>query len=302
MKEENFIGRDSEARALLSNAEQNRASLVIGEAGMGKTALLEFIAPLLKQMGKLILTERVGPGFGSWLKEVYEGLWTHGLISKQSKDLQADYKTWRKTHGNNDERAKALLELCENQNIILVIDDATGVTPSNRPWLIKFVESSTVIACIEPAALKKANTKRFWKHFDEIKLEKLNKNESTQMLEKLVNQYKVNADDMQIYQRSVLDLAQGSPFELKRLVKYHSTEALIKSREIISNAEIFVERDTKQIALAPILFIIGAFAIAGRYIARVQGDMDFYVLSAILLGALIVFAPVLRAALKPRSK
>jgi hypothetical protein len=70
----------------------------------------------------------------------------------------------------------------------------------------------------------------------------------------------------------------------------------------MSGSEIFVERDVKQLALAPLLFILTAFGIAGRYIARVQGDMDVYVLSAILLGLFIVAAPLLRMTLKPRSK
>ena len=97
-------------------------------------------------------------------------------------------------------------------------------------------------------------------------------------------------------------MAQGSPFELNRLVKYHSSETLVKSREIISGTSSFVERDVRQLALAPILLIIGAFAVAGRYIARVQDDMDFYVLSAIGLGLLILFTPLIKAALKPKSK
>ena len=76
----------------------------------------------------------------------------------------------------------------------------------------------------------------------------------------------------------------------------------MKSREVHSGSQIFVERDVKQIALAPLLFILGAFTIAGRYIARVQGDMDVYVLSALGLALMIIFAAPLRSALKPRSK
>jgi len=71
---------------------------------------------------------------------------------------------------------------------------------------------------------------------------------------------------------------------------------------VISGTNVFVERDVRQLALAPIILIMGSFVVAGRYIARVQGDMDVYVLSAIGLGMLIVFSPFLRAALKPRSR
>ena len=302
MRLEDFVGRDAEARAIVSNADAKHSTLIVGEAGVGKTALIDFVSPLLESSGKLVMTSRVGPGFGSWLKEVFEGLWNKGLIPDQTTSLSDDMKAWGKQHRSNDEKAQHLISVCEGASVIITIDDAANVTPTNRPWLVRFVESCTLIAAVDPAALKKAGTKRFWKQFDEVKLERLSKNESAALLDTLMERYTVTADEPEIYKRSVLDLAQGSPFELHRLVKYHSSEALVKSREIISGSHVFVERDVKQIALAPILFILGSFTIAGRYIARVQGDMDVYVLSAIGLGVAIVFAPFLRAALKPRSR
>ena len=298
-----FKGRDAEARAVLANVEHKHSTLIIAEAGLGKSALIEFISPILQSEGKLISASRVGPGFGTFLKEIFGGLWNHGLIPEQTKDLLEDQKTWGKRWRSNEEKARNLVELCVKAgNVIITIDDAGNVTPTSRPWLIKFVESCTLVCAIDPAALKKGGTKRFWKLFDEVRLEPLSKKESSELLDALIERYNVTTDDLEIYRRSVLDMAQGSPFELHRLVKYHSSEALVKSREVISGTNVFVERDVRQLALAPLLLMMSAFVIAGRYIARVQGDMDIYVLSAIGLGVMIVFSPFLRSALKPRSK
>ena len=302
MNIDEFVGRDAEARTILASVEHKHSSLIIAEAGMGKSALIEFISPILQSEGKLISTNRVGP-FGSFIKEVFEGLWNHGLIAEQTDDMLIDQRNWGKKHKGNDEKARNLIEIIENVgDVILTVDDASSVTVTTRPWLIKFVESCTVIAAIDPSALKKAGTKRFWKLFDEVRLEPLSKLESAELLSKLIKRYRITTDDLEIYRRSVLDMAQGSPFEMHRLVKYHSSNALVKSREVISGTNVFVERDVRQLALAPIILIMGSFVVAGRYIARVQGDMDVYVLSAIGLGMLIVFSPFLRAALKPRSK
>ena len=303
MNLENFVGREAQARAIISNADARHSSLVVAEAGMGKTALLDFVAPVLESSGKLIITERIGPGFGNWLAAVFEGLWNYGLLPEQTKSLSDDLKAWKKAHRSNDAKAKHLLGICQSSgDIIITIDDASGITPTNRPWMVKFVEACTVVAAVDPTALKKGNTKRFWKLFDEVRLESLSKSESAELLELLMTRYSITTDEDEIYKRSVLDLAQGSPFELNRLVKYHSSADLVKSREITSGSHVFVERDVKQVALAPIVFILGAFTIAGRYIARVQGDMDVYVLSAIGLAFMIIFAPALRNALKPRSQ
>lgn len=97
----------------------------------------------------------------------------------------------------------------------------------------------------------------------------------------------------------MLELAQGSPFELHRLVKYHSSEALVRARDI--SGQQFVEQDVKGVSLAPILLVAGAFVIAARYLARVQGDSDLYVLSGIGIGLLIIFGPLIRSAIRPRS-
>jgi hypothetical protein len=237
------------------------------------------------------------------LREFYIALWDLGLIPGQSKDLNGDLKSWGRTCPNNDTKAKALVDLVDKiDDLIVLIDDVSGLTPTSRPYLEQLTEATTVVATVSPQALKKGGTKRFWKRFDELALERLSKQESEELLGKLLNRYRVVSDEPEIYKRRVLELSQGNPFELDRLVKYHSAEAIVKSRELGSYSQQFVERDVKQIALAPLLLIVGAFTIAARYIARAQGNLDLYVLSGIGVGLTIVFFPLLRKTLRPRSR
>ncbi|MEM6429109.1 MAG: hypothetical protein AAF708_07700 [Deinococcota bacterium] len=303
MNVDDFVGREAEARTLLANAQRGHSTLLVAPAGMGKTALIEFIMPLLAADGKLIETSRVGPGFASFLRDLFTGLHAYMLIPQQTDSVTDDWKQWGKQFSTNDAKAAELCRLVgESGNIIITIDDASGVTPTSRPWLIKLVESAAVIAAVDASALSKKGSKRFWKLFDELSLGPLNKQHSADLLTKLIDKYSVVADDLEIYTRSVLELAQGSPFELTRLVKHHSSESLVRARELRQGTSRFVARDVKQVALAPLVFVLGAFVMAGRYIARVQNDMDGYVLSALGLGVLIVFGPLIRKSLKPRSK
>lgn len=290
-----FVGREPEARTIMTNTAAGRSSLVVGKAGMGKSALLEWLEPLLKEEGKLIRIERTAP-FGTFLRALFDGLHDHGIIRETWDD-------WRKAYQTNEHKAAELSSvLAGSSNIIMVIDDATGITPSSRPWLVKMVEQCVIIAAIDPDALSKKGTKRFWKLFDEILLEPLNKAHSAEMLDILMKKYNITADEPDIYRRTVLDLAQGVPFELKRLVKNHSADVLVKSRDLRAATSRYVDRDVKQVSLAPLIFVLGAFVMAGRYIARVQNDMDGYVLSALGLGVLIIFGPAIRNSLKPRTR
>ena len=302
MRVEDFVGREAEARLILSNVTAGRSTLLIGEAGVGKTALLEYLEPVLKEEGQLIHCSRLSP-FGAFLRECFTGLHDVGLVPEQTASLTDDLKRWGKQHGTNEEKARALLGIMgEHKGVIVVIDDASGITQSSRPWLEQLLETVTVLAATDPAALKKAGSKRFWKRFDEVNLTRLSKDESAELLGHLIERYTINADEPEVYKRRVLELAQGSPFELQRLVKYHSSEALVKTRDLGSYSQQFVERDVKQVAIAPLLLVFSAFVVAGRYIARAQDNQDMYVVSGILMAFMIVFSPWLRSALKPRSK
>jgi len=300
---EDFVGRQAEARVILTNVEHGHNSLVIGEAGVGKTALLRFIEPVLASMGPYVATVRVGPGFGSFLRELYTGLWDVGLVPDRTQQLPNDLKAWGKACPNNDEKARWLLELMEqHEGVIASIDDAQGISPSNRPWLERLTEVATVIGAVDPSALKKTGTKRFWKRFDEVRLGPLSASESAELLEKLVERYRVRADEPEIYRRRVLELAQGNPFELERLVKHHSADALVKARELGHYGEGFVERDVKQVALAPVLIAASGLTIAARYVARAQGNLDLYVLSGVGIAVSMLLLPAVRASLRPRSR
>ncbi len=305
MRQEHFLGRDAEARALLTNTVDAHNSLLIGEAGMGKSALLDYIGEALHDVGTPIFISRVTP-FGTFLRELFEGLWEAGCVER-SADMRGDWKAFGKTYTSNDEKARALTDRLRalrgaGKTIILVIDDATGVTPTTRPWLELLTEVATVVAAITPDALTRKGSKRFWKRFDEVRLLPMGKQEAGELLESLIARYNVIADEPEIYRRRVLDLAQGSPFELERLVKYHSTQALVKTRDLLSYGQQFVERDERGVVIAPVLLIAGAFTIAARYIARAQGDVDLYILAAIGLGLMVVFAPWLRSSLRPRTR
>ena len=307
MNPEQFVGRENEIRILTENASKDRSSLVIGEAGIGKSALLELTQLILDDLTIVAYATRVNP-FGTFLRELFTELWQAGLIKLESKEGKEDsslsgaLKTFGRLCPNNDAKAKYLVDvLRENPRLVIMIDDASGVTPTNRPWLEQLTEHATVITSVDPKYLSKNGTKRFWKRFDEVQLERLTKPEANELFSRLIERYRVNADEPEVYKRKVINLAQGSPFEMERLVKYHASETIVKTAELSEYSQNFVERDEKGIALAPILLVFAALGIAFRYIARAQGDLDLYVIGGISIAVFLVVGPWLRHALKPRS-
>jgi len=165
VRAEEFVGRDAEARMLLQNTVQGHASLLVGEAGMGKSALLDYLTPAFSDVGVPIFASRVSP-FGSFLRELFTGLWEAELGEVQTGNLKEDWKAFGKMYSSNDEKVVALLKQLEGlqgggKKIIVVIDDTAGLTLTTRPWLERLTEVTTVVAATTPDALAKKGSKRF---------------------------------------------------------------------------------------------------------------------------------------------
>ena len=133
----------NELRATLSNVDQRHNTLIIGEEGVGKTALLEVLHVLL-DTHKVIYIERVAP-FGTFLRDLFSGLWDYGLtpfitpFGKLRVDIKDDLKAWGKDCPNNDAKARYLNDLISKlDDVVLLIDDVSGSTPlpdrTSRNW------------------------------------------------------------------------------------------------------------------------------------------------------------------------
>ncbi|MFC4995978.1 hypothetical protein [Rubritalea tangerina] len=87
--------------------------------------------------------------------------------------------------------------------------------------------------------LLKAGTKRYWKRFVELLIEPLDSKSSAALLEDLIAQYEITADDSEAYRKRVLACAQGSPYELQRLTKQHSGKTVVRVSAIAKESRKF---------------------------------------------------------------
>lgn len=289
-------GRDNEARLILKSATNGNSVLVIGEAGLGKSALLSWLIPALEELGPTVYAERTGPAFGTFLKVLFQfGAERHWFPV-------VEWSEFGKIHKTNDEKAKAIVSSYEKHpETIIVIDDNSTVTAGNRPWLEQLVENNCVIAGVEPKHLTKAGTKRYWKRFVECAIQPLSNTASAELLKDLMRKHEIVTDDEEAYLQRVLAMGQGSPYELGRLVRQHSGDTIVKVSTISKAADSLVDRDVKQVALAPLLLLGLVILAGGRYLARARSDTDSLVISGFAMVSLIILSPWIRRALKPRS-
>jgi hypothetical protein len=146
--------------------------------------------------------------------------------------------------------------------MVMVIDDLTGISPTHGTMVLELEQVCTLVRAAPFEVLHKAGTKRAWQVFEELQLEPLNPRDANTILEGLMLEHEIQTADEAVYKQRVLAIAAGIPGELERLVKYHSSEPLVNAREVAQLGQGSVDREESGIALAPILFALGAFTVA----------------------------------------
>jgi hypothetical protein len=296
-----FVGRKEEGRAVLLSVRAGRGVVLSAPPGYGKTALLRELLPALEAWAPVVWMERVAP-FGAFLKDLFRGLWDAGVPVEgvgRGKDLEADLKAWGRRYPGNEEKARSLVKALRRPEgvnpITLVVDDATGITPSAVPWMVAFAEVSTLVLAVHPETLRKEGTKRLWMRLDRVDLPPLSPKETRELARNLVERYGVVAEDLEAYLNRVVSLSAGVPGEVERLVRYVSAEDIVRNRDVGTGyAEGLARREERGIALAPILLVAGGAAIAARYLGLARGEMDLYVAGGLGIAAFVVLSPWLR--------
>lgn len=296
-----FVGRKEEGRAVLLSVRAGRGVVLSAPPGYGKTALLRELLPALEAWAPVVWTERVAP-FGAFLKDLVRGLWDAGVPVEgvgRGKDPETDLKAWQKRYPGNEEKARSLVKALKRPEgvnpITLIVDDATGLTPSMVPWLVAFAEAATLVLAVHPETLRKAGTKRLWMRLDRVDLPPLSPKETRELARALVERYGVVAEDLEAYLNRVVSLSGGVPGEVERLVRYVSAEDIVRNRDVGTGyAEGLARREERGIALAPILLVAGGVAIAARYLGLARGEMDLYVAGGLGIAAFVVLSPWLR--------
>jgi hypothetical protein len=217
----------------------------------------------------------------------------------RGRDFEADFKAWQRRCPGNEEKARSLVKALRRPEgvnpVTLVVDDATGVTPSTVPWLVALSEVATLVLAVHPETLRKAGTKRLWMRLDRVDLPPLSPRETRELAEALVARYGVVAEDLEAYLNRVVSLSGGIPGEVERLVRYVSAEDIVRNRDVGTGyAEGLARREERGVALAPLLLVLGGVAIATRVLGLARGEMDLYVMGGVGVAAFVVLAPWLR--------
>jgi hypothetical protein len=249
-----FLGREEEIRQVVTNLRLGRHTLVLGERGMGKTAVVvralsilegeeetasppDLFAETARRRGRTITVLRAVP-LGDCLKEIAEQLW-HGkelLLPQPLADVR-DWdaiRKWLTGRGSAGQQAV----VCESLRAVpgtcrVVFRTLDRISPGHQT----FLESMLLVAvvCAEAARPRENYCfKRIWSSFTRVELKALPDAICRQMIITLMDQYGIQVADKELYVREVLKSANGNPFQIRNILWHGARQRRLGHQEIRS--------------------------------------------------------------------
>ena len=257
-----FVGRDEELRQIVANIRSGTHTLVVGDKGIGKSALVgQAIKAIAGELPKIDLSQRVGdriagrlPGIrtprpylifiancsplGDCLREIAKHLWSDRLLSLPERlRSEKDWDRIRKWFGglgrvSQQELIRESLESAPKP-LLLVFDSLDRISPAHQQFLEGLFAIATVVAAA--ARLNDAfHYKKIWSSFSRIELGALPRAAAEQLVERLIAEYGLRPSDRRLFTSEILKSSAFNPFHIRINVWRSSRRSGLDRTEIRS--------------------------------------------------------------------
>ena len=277
-----FVGRARLMQQIKTALDAGLDVWLTGEHGVGKTALARRVAPHALYCSHVTPAKEL---LGNILSECYQRGWWLPEGDEEDEGAQ-------KAIGKLDIRARteAAATALKNNGIredaVLILDDFDGATTVVVRACRRLAESCTVIACGTDA---KAAQRPFLVQFTHIEVPRLTRQESEQLVTRLLDGHAVNERERPRLVRQLVEQGQGVPLVLRELVKRAASRGDLSARAV-GREEL---HGHKTVDLTPALIVLAVLLVGVRVAFRGLHDADMTVLfgfSGALLMLIRIFA------------
>ena len=257
-----FVGRDNELGELLENIRSGTHTLIVGERGIGKSALLRKAlqvatgelpmidhAPRVRDRlaGRLVRQPAVVPvvfivmtasPLAECLRELAHRLWQKRLLLlPEGLESEVSWDVVRKWYASTGKPAQVELIRTSLARVgrpnLVAFDSLDRLTPGHQMFLEGLFELTTVLA----AATKLNDAlhyKNIWSSFGKLELGPLPGPAAQDLVEHLAATHGLRSADHELFVREVLSSSAGNPFLIRLNVWRMSRHADVGRAEIRS--------------------------------------------------------------------
>ena len=294
-----FVGREEILSTLWELALKGRNTLLWGEHGMGKSAILERLYRGLREGGEVkVLFVEDSRNLKPILMSLAQQLHAYGLFSHPHlSDGAVRGMTWRKllpkVRGLGvPDLARAVIASMQGRRCLVLLDQLERLLPTGEAWLNQVVNVATVIVATADAQAR--SLRGFLQRIPaKVEVPPLSREETYRMIEACCAIVPVAVQDPEHYRRTLYHASGGNPKRVKDMLADHSLERRLDRQGI---RELDLEVTAKYFATSWGLFGLMVLFGAVRYIGRGIGDRDSFIIGAVMMLVMMLVGYFVRRA------
>lgn len=273
-----MVGRNELVYDINDKISRNINLILLGTTGVGKSTILRNINPSGRKILLMDDTSELKTTLLSTLIHLYEDKEKVFELMFGEQD-KSKLKTKLSRHSMKS-LAQNICDVVEPQEYILVIDSVDRIAPRAVDILEIFKDHFTIITTAREVALNK--TSFLW-NFETIKVDKLERSHSLELINKLSNNMEV--EDYEQYKNYIWNKSDGNPRVIFEMVDRFRKEPVI-SKEVVRKVDHFGSLKEIDMSLV-ILIVLSGMAIL-RYIGRETGDTSLTFVGGVAMVLLIL--------------
>ena len=265
-----LLGRGVELAQLYAHLGHRQHTLLVGPAGVGKSALLRVAladAPQVIRIAQLV-------PFKEALLAIAQHL--HALGRLQLPQAQVEYLTWGELKPQPAKlTAPELVQLISPllANALLVVNDFDGITAATARILEPFFAVALIVGAITTLDEAPELQPFFW-HFHLLPIRPLSMEDSRTLLWQQID--RATIADPYTFEQHVLQTACGNPLAIRELAAQATRLPITTPAQI---RRLHHDAGIRYVDLTPGLLVLGACAVVMRFLALGLNDIETYILA-----------------------
>ena len=289
-----LIGRNKEVEEILKEIKKRKDVLLIGDIGIGKTAILKEIFQILNKQNQKVVYADYARSFKQFLVNIiqqmhckYQDIEIYEMTDKKEEIKSKDWKDIKrkiKKLTTND-LAGLVQRSITGKDYIIICDALEMITPTAKSIFESFRENCCLVGATHTIR-DNPHLKKLWWRFKQIEIKKLEPSKANELIDHLYFKNGINAYDKEAYKRKILKVSNGNCAAIYDMV-FHSSKEKYLDHQAVRDIKSH-DGGNKELDLTPFVIFAGVGVVATRFIALGMNNKDIYILAGIS-GALFMF-------------